>query len=214
MAARQVWDLEVAGSRPATPTFGARLRVGLATSALERGAPRSIRGNRRRSGRVSIARRGENRLDRRNRAGARGVIATRPRRRTGVWRRLAARTLGEREVPGSSPGTPTGQRSQVRILPGVMPGNSADRAWPRGGRRFESCPAAEANGSSAEEHPDRGVAQLGSALASGARGRRFESGLPDETVRPAVCWSTGQLSVCGKRCAACTGDKLPGTTAR
>jgi hypothetical protein len=43
----------------------------------------------------------------------------------------------------------------------------------------------------------REVAQLGSALASGARGRRFKSGLPDGTQRPRVCWSAGQLPAYG-----------------
>src|SRR5205823_9855072 len=32
--------------------------------------------------------------------------------------------------------------------------------------------------------PQRGVAQLGSALALGARSRRFESGRPDSSARP------------------------------
>jgi hypothetical protein len=37
----------------------------------------------------------------------------------------------------------------------------------------------------------RGVAQLGSAPVSGTGGRRFKSGLPDETGLQPVCWSAG-----------------------
>ena len=81
----------------------------------------------------------------------------------GMWRSLVVRLLGVQEVVGSNPITLT-------LILGMY------RSVPRDFTGMSTCPRLRPG-----ERAYRGIAQSGRALASGARGRRFEPAYPDFT---------------------------------
>jgi hypothetical protein len=132
-------------------------------------------------GRVSIARGGENRLDRRSRAGDRGVIATRPRRRNRDMAQFG------RALARGARGPWFKSRYPDKDLNGLSA--AAVRATPC--RRSDH----------------RVVAQLGSALASGVSGRRFESGQPDGIHGRGSAGALPSRGGVRRAVWVCTGDK-------